>query len=71
MACHLVGAIIWTKAGILLIGPFGTNFFNQNSYIFIQENVRENAIWDMVAILTGPQCVYIIVTIPDSKDFCK
>ena len=30
-------AIIWTNAGILLIGPFGTNF-NRNSNIFIQEN---------------------------------
>ena len=29
-------AIIWTNAGILLIGPLGTNF-NRNSYIFIQE----------------------------------
>ena len=28
MACHLVGAkqIVWTNAGILLIGPWGTNF---------------------------------------------
>ena len=35
-------AIIWTNAGILLIGPLGTNFSqwnsNRNSYIFIQEN---------------------------------
>ena len=29
-------AIIWINAGILLIGPLGTNF-NRNSYIFIQE----------------------------------
>ena len=26
MACGLVGAIIWTNAGILLIGHLGTNF---------------------------------------------
>ena len=38
-------AIIWTNAGILLIGPLGTNVkwnFNRNSYIFIQENPFEN-----------------------------
>ena len=26
MACRLASAIIWTNAGILLIGPFRTNF---------------------------------------------
>ena len=31
---------------------------NQNSYIFIQENAFENAIWKMAAILSPPQCVY-------------
>ena len=33
-------AIIWTNAGILLIGHLGINFsgFNRNQYIFIQEN---------------------------------
>ena len=32
-------ATIWTNAGILLIGPWGTNLWNRNwnSYIFIQE----------------------------------
>ena len=29
-------AIIWTNAGILLIGPVGTNF-NRNSYIFLKK----------------------------------
>ena len=36
--------IIWTNAGILLIGPLGTNFsemFYLNSNIFIQENSFE------------------------------
>ena len=42
--------IMWTSAGILLIGPLGTNFReivhqNQNWYIFIQENAFENVIW--------------------------
>ena len=43
-------AIIWTNAGILLIGPLGTNFF-------IQENAFENVVWKMAAILYRPQCV--------------
>ena len=30
---------------------------NQNSYIFIQENAFENVVWEMAAILSGPQCV--------------
>ena len=42
-------AIIWTNAGIWLIGPYGTNEneqwnFNRNSYIFIQENPFENVV---------------------------
>ena len=31
--------------------------FNQNSYIFIQENAFENVVWKTVAILSRPQCV--------------
>ena len=31
--------------------------FNRNSYIFIQENAYENAIWKMEALLSRPQCV--------------
>ena len=53
-------AIIWTSAGILLIGPLGTNFnefFYRNSYIFIQENPFENVVWKMASILCRPQCV--------------
>ena len=30
---------------------------NWNSYLFIQENLFENVIWKMVAILSRPQCV--------------
>ena len=47
-------AIIWTNAGILLIGPSGTN---RKSYIFIQENAFENVVWKIAAILPRPQCV--------------
>ena len=53
-------AIIWTNAGILLIGPLGTNFnevLYQNSYIFIQENPFENAVCEMASILYRPPCV--------------
>ena len=53
-------AIIWTNAGILLIGPLGTNFneiFNRNSYIFIQENAFKTVVCEMAAILFQPQCV--------------
>ena len=35
----------------------------QNSYIFIQENVFENGICEMVAILSWPQCVNTLLMI--------
>ena len=50
-------AIIWTNAGILLIGHLETNFseiFTINTYIFSHENAFENVIWEMVAILSEP-----------------
>ena len=31
--------------------------FNQNSYIFIQENPFKNVVWKMAAILSRPRCV--------------
>ena len=40
--------IISTSAGILLIGPLGTNFTEiliWNLYIFIQEYAFENVVW--------------------------
>ena len=48
-------AIIWTNAGILFIGPLGTNFseiFDRNSNIFIQENAFETIVCEMAAILS-------------------
>ena len=48
-------AIVWTNAGILLIGPFQWNF-NRNSNIFIQENTFQNVACEMAAILSRPQC---------------
>ena len=51
---------IWTNGGILLIGPFGTNFnFNRNSYIFVKENPIENVVRKMTAILSRPQCANV------------
>ena len=54
-------AIIWTSAGILLIGPLGTNFSEiltcRNSNISIQENALENVVCEMTSILSRPQCV--------------
>ena len=45
-------AIIWTNAGILLIEPLGTNF----SEILI-EIAFESVLYEMVAMLSRPQCV--------------
>ena len=53
-------AIIWTNAGILLIGPLRTNFseiFIGIHTIFIQENALQNVVWKMSAILFRHQCV--------------
>ena len=56
-------AIICTNAGILLIWTLENKLqwsfksFNPNSYIFIQENVCQNVVWKMPAILSRPQCV--------------
>ena len=53
-------AIIWTTAGILLMGFLGTNvnrILTQNTYILIKGNPFENIIWKMVVILSQPQCV--------------
>ena len=53
-------AIIWTNAGILLIGRLGTNF--SEILIGIQifsftKNTRENLVCEMASILSQPQCV--------------
>ena len=53
-------AIVWTNAGILFTEPSGTNFseiFLEILKIFGQENAFENVVWEMVAILSWPQCV--------------
>ena len=53
-------AIIWTNAGVLIIGPFGRKFqwnIYRNSYMFWQYDVFENVVWKMAAILSRLQCV--------------
>ena len=59
-------AIIWTNAGLLSIGHLRKKLqqnFDQNSYIFIKENVFENIIWKMEAILSQLQYVKIGYTL--------
>ena len=34
---------------------------NRNSNIFMQENIFENVVWKMAAILSRPQCVILLV----------
>ena len=54
-------AIIWTNAGVLLVGPLGTNcsaiLIAIHTFSFIQENAFENDVWKMASILSPPQCV--------------
>ena len=52
-------AIIWTDAGILLIGPLGTNFSEilVGIHIFFQKNALEDVVCVIVSISSQPQCV--------------
>ena len=59
-------AIIWANAGILLIEPLGTKLqsnLNRNWNIFIQENVFQNVVWKMSAILSRSQCVNLFSSV--------
>ena len=51
-------AIIWTNAGILLIGPLGTNFneilIGIQTFSFRKMHLK---ICEMASILSRPQCV--------------
>ena len=68
-------AIIWTNAGILLIGPLGgnvTEISDRNSDIFIQANAFESIVCEMAAMLSWHQCVnQSHSTIPDVSIACK
>ena len=53
-------AIIWTSDGILLIGPWGTNFseiiIKMEQFLF-KKMYLKMSFWKMAAILYRPQCV--------------
>ena len=52
-------AIIWTNAGILLIGPVGTNFIEiliEICTFSLKKNALENIVCEMAAMLSRPQC---------------
>ena len=53
-------AIIWTNAGVILIGRLGNKLqwnLDRSRYISIQENALENVVRKIAAILARPQCV--------------
>ena len=52
-------AIIWTNAGILLIGGLGTKFSEIliEIYTFSFKKMKFENVWTMAAILSGPQYV--------------
>ena len=56
--CHQ--ANIWTNAGILLIGPLGTNFseilFKIQAFSFYKMHLKM-VVWKITAILSWPECV--------------
>ena len=55
-----LSGIIWTNAGILLIGPLGINVSQiaiKSPYIFIWENTLENVVWLKTVNMSRPQCV--------------
>ena len=57
-------AIIWTIAGILLIGPLETNFseilIRIQTFSF-KKNAFENIVCEMVGILSRPRCVNALI----------
>ena len=54
-------AIIWTNAGILLIGPLGTNFseilIEIQTFSLRKDKSFESVVCEMAAILSRPQWV--------------
>ena len=65
-------AITWTNVGLLLIGPLESNVSEIliELYIFIQENLFENVVWKMAAILSRSQCVNTRY-LSDGTPFCQ
>ena len=63
-------AIIWTTAGILLNGPLGINFSEILIEIYtfsLKNNSVENVFWEMVAILSRPECVNVILILTTTR----
>ena len=67
MACRLAGPkpLSVPMLGKCCVDPQEQTSMNlnRNSYIFIQENAFENVVWEMVAILSRPQCVKSLATL--------
>ena len=65
--------LILANAGILLIGPLGTNFsqISINSNSFVQENAFESVDCEMAAILSRPQCFHSLRPERLSRHFAK
>ena len=66
MACRLIGdkplsAPMLEYCRLDSIGNKLQWNFNQNTYIYIQENVFENVVWKMAGILSRPQCVNTLI----------
>ena len=64
-------AIIWNNAGILLIGPLGTNFSEILIEIHIFSSMKmhfEMSSDKMAAILSRPQCVNVKPTLKDEQN---
>ena len=56
-------AIFWTNAGILLIGPLGTNFSEILIGIVPSENAFENVVCEMASISVVVFCVKNVVVV--------
>ena len=66
-------AIIWTIAGILLIGPLRTNFSEISIEIltFKKKNAFESVVCETAAILPRPQCVNLNINYSHQVSFTR
>ena len=67
-------AIIWTNAGLLLIGPLGTNFseilIEILTFSFKKMRLKMLSVSETVAILSQPQCVKVLMWCP-CNELCQ
>ena len=67
-------AIIWCNAGILLIGPLGTNFseilIEIDTFWFKKMHLKI-FFWKMAVILSQPQCVITLQPEQNGWKFCR